>query len=90
MTQVLHRTTDTSVPLFDELNPITFCLGWGLSYERASEEIRVVKPRTLAAYATDKGYRRNPSQKVLEFTAEAHNKRVKEGLIPRYPGIFFE
>ena len=80
----------TTVPLFDELDPIVFVHGWGISYELASVEIRVITARTLAAYVAspDKSYHRNPSQRVLEFTAEAHNKRVEAGMIPKNPGAF--
>jgi hypothetical protein len=88
MIQTTHR--QTAIPLFDELDPIAFVHGWGISYELASVEIRVITSRTLAAYVAspDKSYHRKPSRRVLEFTAEAHNKRVEAGLIPKNPGAF--
>lgn len=78
----------TIVPLFDELDPLTFCQGWGLTYEKASEYL-LVGARTLAAYASrGEKTHRNPSSRVKALAAKTHNDWVREGRSPNQPSLF--
>lgn len=68
---------------FDELDPLLFCGIWGLSYEEASEHLRI-KARTLAAYACQgSSTHRNPSASVKALAAARHNNWIREGKQPQ-------
>lgn len=68
---------------FEELDPLIFCQVWGLSYEEASEHLKI-KARTLAAYACQgRVTRRNPSGSVKALAAMKHNNWIREGKQPQ-------
>ncbi|MDJ0734875.1 MAG: hypothetical protein QNJ47_12540 [Nostocaceae cyanobacterium] len=68
--------------LFEELDPLIFCRIWGLTYEKASEYLKVTA-RTMAAYACQgKVTRRNPSSRVKALAAMQHNAWIREGKKP--------
>lgn len=68
---------------FEELDPLIFCQAWGLTYEEASEHLKI-KARTLAAYACQgRVTRRNPSSSVKALAAMKHNNWIKEGRLPQ-------
>lgn len=73
--------------LVEELDPLIFCQVWGLTYEKASEYLKVTA-RTMAAYACQgKVTRRNPSVRVKTLAAMQHNIWIKEGRQPRDIGL---
>jgi hypothetical protein len=68
--------------LVEELDPLIFCQIWGLTYEKASEYLKVTA-RTMAAYACQgKSTKRNPSSRVKALAAMQHNTWIKEGKQP--------
>lgn len=68
--------------IFEELDPLVFCQTWGLTYEEASQYLKI-KARTIAAYACQgKVTKRNPSSRVKALAAMQHNLWIQEGKQP--------
>ena len=73
----------TDIPVLEELDPITFCNIWGLTYEVAADYLQVGY-KTLIAYNCNpqKATHRNPSARVRALAALVHNQWIREGRIP--------